>query len=157
MPKTPLEKIIEQDKYEEAFPQTIEARAALAAALALYPGFTLPDPLHRCTRCGDHAALYSGQEGSEEEGEFFCGVCAPRVSIFVTGLRPDDLRQVAADAALREQDEQPEPDTCEKCRGDIKHGEERHLIYGAVWCAACADDPDQYDRPEDYAEQRGLR
>jgi hypothetical protein len=45
-------------------------------------------------------------------------------------------------------------DICEKCHEDIPEGDERHLIYGATWCASCADDPDQYDRPEDYAEHR---
>jgi hypothetical protein len=48
-----------------------------------------------------------------------------------------------------------EPDVCERCRSEIPAGEERHLIYGAVWCSACADDPDQYDDPADYDEHRG--
>lgn len=48
-----------------------------------------------------------------------------------------------------------EIEICERNGCEIKPGEERHLIYGAVWCAACADDPDQYDEPGDYKEQRG--
>jgi len=43
---------------------------------------------------------------------------------------------------------------CECCNELIPEGEERHLIHGAVWCASCADDPDQYDSADDYREQR---
>lgn len=50
-----------------------------------------------------------------------------------------------------------EIETCEKCHGEISEDDERHLIYGALWCAACADDPDQYDEPGDFLEQRGIR
>lgn len=46
-------------------------------------------------------------------------------------------------------------DVCEKCHGTIEEGEERHMIYGATWCAPCADDRDQYDSPEDYEAHRG--
>jgi hypothetical protein len=50
-----------------------------------------------------------------------------------------------------------EPEICEHNGCASKPGEERHLIYGAVWCAACADDEDQYDKPEDFKAQRGVR
>ena len=49
-----------------------------------------------------------------------------------------------------------EHETCERNGCDIPPGAERHLIYGAVWCAACADDPDQYDDPDDIYRQRDL-
>jgi hypothetical protein len=38
----------------------------------------------------------------------------------------------------------PDDDFCECCGEVIPAGEERALIYGAVWCASCAE---QRDRP----------
>lgn len=67
----------------------------MAAAIESHPGFTIPDPLVQCSTEGcEHAAFYQG------EGGFWCGVCGPRVSIFRLPMNDDDVRQVAADAAL---------------------------------------------------------
>lgn len=76
--------------------QELIDETALAAAVAKYPDFTLPDPLRRCTRCGEHAAVYR-----YENDQWICGPCGPRVSVFALPVRPDDLRQQAADAAMR--------------------------------------------------------
>lgn len=77
-----------------------DARLAMAEALADYPDFTLPEPLVRCTRCGERASFYQWPEGDG----YVCGSCGPRVSIFVTPVPPTDLRQLAADAALEQQE-----------------------------------------------------
>lgn len=71
---------------------------ALAAARRKDRRFSLPEPLEACSRCHRHAALYSnpGRGG----GEFICGVCGPRVSIFTLPVAWYDLAQVAADVAL---------------------------------------------------------
>lgn len=76
-----------------------EAAEALAAAVAKYRRFTLPDPLEPCSRCMRHAAFYRG-EGSDA-GKFYCGPCGPRVSIFRLPVPVDDLRVIAADLALK--------------------------------------------------------
>lgn len=82
---------------------TGDARLALAEALAEYPAFTLPDPLRLCDRCHQHAAFYRDDDaGDDERVRYFCGVCAPAVSVFRLPMPPDDLRQVAADEALHE-------------------------------------------------------
>jgi hypothetical protein len=52
---------------------------------------------------------------------------------------------------------EPEEDYCECCGEVIPRGEERSLIYGAVWCSSCADDPDQYDSEEDYRQEQRDR
>lgn len=62
-----------------------------------------PDPLKRCTRCGEHAALYI--DGPSTNQSFYCGPCGPRVSLFRLPIKPDDLRQVAADKALEQFEE----------------------------------------------------
>lgn len=76
----------------------LAADLAMSAALEKYPRFTIPDPLVPCSRCMRHAAFY---KGSEREGEFFCGPCGPRVSIFRLPVPESDLRVLAADAALK--------------------------------------------------------
>jgi hypothetical protein len=45
---------------------------------------------------------------------------------------------------------------CERNGCPIYQGDDSYMIYGALWCAACADDRDQYDKPEDYNIQRGY-
>jgi hypothetical protein len=69
----------------------------LAKCLMVFTGFTIPDPLTRCTRCGEHAAFYKGS-GSDEG--YYCGPCGSKVSIFRLPMADDDLRQLAADAEL---------------------------------------------------------
>lgn len=64
------------------------------AAVERFPGFTLPAPLRRCTRCNEHAAFYT------DDGKFYCGPCGPAVSVFRLPISHQDIRQEAADAAL---------------------------------------------------------
>lgn len=83
---------------EPALPDWLEgeARVLYAEAVGRWRRFTLPDPLVRCTDCGEHAAFYSG---GDSDG-FYCGCCGHRHSIFTPRTPADDVRQVAADAAL---------------------------------------------------------
>lgn len=75
----------------------LEADDALVAALKKYKSFTIPDPLTPCSRCMRHAAFYADPDGVR----FYCGPCGPRVSLFRLPMPPDDLRQIAADLALK--------------------------------------------------------
>ena len=83
---------------------------AVMAAKAAYPDYRLPDPLERCSRCGEHAAMYKGQEGTKQEGEFLCGHCGSQASIFTMPMPSYDIRQVAADVALAHKEAQDDPD-----------------------------------------------
>ena len=75
-----------------------EARLLFAEAVGKFRRFTLPDPLVRCTDCGEHAAFYVGGD----DNGFYCGGCGHRHSIFTPRTPTDDVRQVAADAALEQ-------------------------------------------------------
>lgn len=61
----------------------------------------------------------------------------------------DDLKRMAAEyGAVIPDDPEPE-DWCERagCGAPIWKGDERHLCYGAVWCASCHDN--HYDQGEE--------
>lgn len=52
----------------------------------------------------------------------------------------------------REDDQLAE--VCERCGSEIPAEGEPAMAYGAVWCSACADDPEAYDSPADYERER---
>lgn len=86
-----------------------EARQLYVEAVAAYPGFTLPMPMRACDRCFNHAALSVFDDNwdftPEEDRipvEYVCGPCGRSVSLFAMPMPHDDLRQLAADAALEE-------------------------------------------------------
>jgi hypothetical protein len=86
-------------------PQELEGEARLkwAELAADFPRMhELPDPLKRCTRCEDHAAFYTGEGDGDDE--FLCLTCGAKASAFVTlrGNRELDPRQVVADLALQQ-------------------------------------------------------
>lgn len=76
-----------------------EAARLLEEAQKRKRGFTLPDPLVPCDRCGRHAAFYSDSGGGGSH-KFYCGPCGPHVSIFRLPIPADDPAVLAADAAL---------------------------------------------------------
>lgn len=74
--------------------------ALLARVQGLARGFTLPQPLAACTRCGRHAALYSlSRDKYTGKPGYYCGPCGRQVTLFVMPVRSDDPRQLVADFA----------------------------------------------------------
>lgn len=85
------------ERDEERIRNPVERSLELyGRATRLYPSWAMPNPVRRCTECAERAALYLG----EEAGVHWCWPCARNLSHFVPKMPPDDVRQLAADAAM---------------------------------------------------------